>query len=49
MNYIYDTYPKHSAYRNGLLVKEHKSRGGTYIEKNNNMGLNQWFQEDWNK
>ena len=23
-------YPKHSAYRSGLLVQEYKKRGGTY-------------------
>ena len=28
---IYKEYPKHSAYRSGLLVKEYKKRGGEYI------------------
>ena len=27
---IYKKYPKHSAYRSGLLVQEYKRRGGTY-------------------
>ena len=27
---IYAKYPKHSAYRSGLLVKEYKERGGGY-------------------
>ena len=45
---IYAKYPKHSAYRSGLLVKEYKSRGGKYIGKeNDNTGLNRWFREDW--
>jgi len=30
---IYILYPKHSAYRSGLLVQEYKRRGGTYIGK----------------
>ena len=45
---IYNKYPKHSAYRSGLLVKEYKSRGGKYIGKeNDSTGLNRWFKEDW--
>jgi hypothetical protein len=28
-------YPKHSAYRSGLLVQEYKRRGGTYIGNKN--------------
>ena len=27
---IYAKYPKHSAYRSGLLVQEYKKRGGGY-------------------
>ena len=30
---IYAKYPKHSAYRSGLLVQEYKRRGGTYEGK----------------
>ena len=45
---IYAKYPKHSAYRSGLLVKEYKSRGGTYIgTKKENKGLTRWFKEEW--
>ena len=45
---IYAKYPKHSAYRSGLLVKEYKKRGGKYIgEKPTNKGLDRWFKEDW--
>ena len=45
---IYKKYPKHSAYRSGLLVKEYKSRGGTYSGKENqSTGLNRWFKENW--
>ena len=32
---IYKKYPKHSAYRSGLLVKEYKSQGGRYSGKEN--------------
>ena len=45
---IYKKYPQHSAYRSGLLVKEYKSRGGTYSGKENqSTGLNRWFKENW--
>ena len=45
---IYKKYPKHSAYRSGLLVKEYKSQGGTYSGKENqSTGLNRWFREKW--
>ena len=45
---IYKEYPKHSAYRSGLLVKEYKKRGGTYEGKENkSSGLNRWFKEKW--
>lgn len=30
---IYSQYPKHSAYRSGLLVKSYKEAGGTYKGK----------------
>ena len=47
---IHTKYPKHSAYRSGLLVKEYKSHGGKYSGKeNNDSGLNKWFREDWKK
>ena len=45
---IYDKYPKHSAYRSGLLVKTYKEQGGKYIGKENkSSGLNRWFKEKW--
>ena len=45
---IYKEYPKHSAYRSGLLVKEYKKRGGEYIgKKNDEKGLGKWFKEKW--
>ena len=45
---IYNKYPKHSAYRSGLLVKKYKEQGGKYIGKENkSSGLNRWFKEKW--
>ena len=45
---IYKKYPKHSAYRSGLLVKEYKARGGTYTGKEKkDEGLNLWFRSEW--
>tara|TARA_Y100000114_G_C11704662_1_gene300283 strand:- start:648 stop:1004 length:357 start_codon:yes stop_codon:yes gene_type:complete len=45
---IYRKYPKHSAYRSGLLVKEYKARGGKYLGvKPKKKGLTRWFKEDW--
>lgn len=47
---IYKKYPKHSAYRSGLLVQEYKRRGGEYkgrkpTKKGDN--LVRWFAEEW--
>ena len=45
---IYKKYPKHSAYRSGLLVKEYKKRGGAYTgSKNKDEGLSAWYREKW--
>ena len=44
---IYKKYPKHSAYRSGLLVKEYKARGGKYTGAKPKNGLTRWFREDW--
>jgi hypothetical protein len=52
---IYIKYPKHSAYRSGLLVKEYKDEymkkyknDNAYIgTKKKNEGLNRWFAEEW--
>ena len=44
---IYKKYPKHSAYRSGLLVKEYKKQGGKYTGDKKNSDLNRWFKEKW--
>ena len=45
---IYKKYPKHSAYRSGLLVKTYKERGGKYSgTKNPKEGLSRWYLEKW--
>ena len=45
---IYTKYPKHSAYRSGLLVQEYKRRGGAYRGKQNkDEGLTHWFASEW--
>lgn len=52
---IYRKYPKHSAYRSGLVVQEYKRRwkangrrGSPYIgKKPSKRGLARWFKEDW--
>ena len=45
---IYKKYPKHSAYRSGLLVQEYKRQGGTYKGKEKqDEGLNMWFRSKW--
>ena len=47
-NEIYKNNPIHSAYRSSLLVKTYKERGGTYLgKKNDNTGLNLWFDSKW--
>jgi hypothetical protein len=45
---IYKKYPRHSAYRSGLLVQHYKSLGGQYSgKKPSKTGLARWFKEDW--
>ena len=53
---VYKKYPKHSAYRSGLLVKEYKEQfKGKYGvrkqpykgKKKENEGLSRWFKEKW--
>lgn len=51
---IYLKYPKHSAYRSGLLVKNYKDayqkkykKDDAYIGNKNKEGLIRWFAEDW--
>ena len=54
--YIYKKYPKHSAYRSGLLVQEYKKRFSKKYGKNKDpykgkksvkKGLGRWFKEKW--
>ena len=48
-------YPKHSAYRSGLLVKEYKkqfsekygNKKSPYTGKKTKDGLSRWFRENW--
>ena len=44
---IYAKYPKHSAYRSGLLVKAYKERGGGYSGDKSKGTLGRWFKEEW--
>lgn len=52
---IYSKYPKHSAYRSGLLVKKykeeyqkkHKNNNAYVGERKKDEGLNRWFEEVW--
>ena len=44
---IYAKYPKHSAYRSGLLVQEYKKRGGTYSGDKSKGSLKEWFDASW--
>lgn len=53
--YIYKKYPKHSAYRSGLLVKRYKKLFKLKYPKKNpyigytskQEGLSRWFKENW--
>ena len=53
---IYKKYPKHSAYRSGILVKTYKKKYANIYGKNKNAykgkkskktGLKRWFREKW--
>lgn len=54
-NQIYKKYPKHSAYRSGLLVKKYKelykkkynSTSAYSGKKQEKKGLSRWFKEKW--
>jgi len=54
-NKLYLKYPKHSAYRSGLIVKEYKKRFNTIYnnklpyrgKKPTKKGLSRWFKEKW--
>lgn len=54
--YIFKKYPKHSAYRSGILVKKYKKlftkkygkKKSPYIgNKSKKKGLSRWFKEKW--
>ena len=49
---VYEKYPKHSAYRSGILVKEYKKafKGSSKPYKGVKpklTGLSRWFKENW--
>ena len=47
---IYAKYPKHSAYRSGLLVQEYKKQykgDKPYTPDNCKKPLSRWFKEGW--
>jgi len=51
---IYKKYPKHSAYRSGILVRSYKEQfkkkyGNTkpYLGKKSTSRLVRWFKEEW--
>merc|ERR1712070_285138 len=44
---IKNKYPKHSAYRSGLIVKTYKRLGGQYSGDKNTGKLRRWFKEHW--
>jgi hypothetical protein len=52
---VYKMYPKHSAYRSGILVQKYKKefkkkypKQKPYVgKKPSTVGLARWFKEDW--
>lgn len=46
---IIKAYPKHSAYRSMMIVKEYKNRGGRIAESRNKNkeGTSRWLDEQW--
>jgi hypothetical protein len=47
---VFAKYPKHSAYRSMLLVKEYKKAGGKYYDdkmKTNKMNIKKWLGQKW--
>ena len=52
---VYKKYPKHSAYRSGILVQEYKknfaqkygNKNPYFGTKTKKKGLARWFLEDW--
>ena len=44
---VYKRMPENSAYRSALIVKEYKSKGGTYSGAKKNEGITRWMKEKW--
>jgi len=45
---LFSKYPKHSAYRSMMLVKEYKKAGGIYSNsKSNKMNTKKWLGQKW--
>lgn len=45
---LFAKYPKHSAYRSMMLVKEYKKAGGTYTnDKSKKMNTKKWLGQKW--
>ena len=43
-----EKYKKSSAYKSGFIVKTYRELGGEFIgKKDENTGLNRWFNEEW--
>jgi hypothetical protein len=46
-NKIFKENPINSAFRSGLVVKQYKEQGGTYVGTKPKDGLIRWFKEEW--
>ena len=46
-NKIFKENPINSAFRSGLVVKQYKEQGGTYVGTKPKDGLTRWFKEEW--
>jgi len=45
---VVENYPKHSAYRSMMIVKEYKKAGGIYTnDKSNKMNTKKWLGQKW--
>jgi len=44
---IYEKYPKHSAYRSMMIVKEYKKQGGKYRGEKGEMNIEKWIGQKW--
>lgn len=43
---IIKLYPKHSAYRSMMIIKQYKNLGGKF-NKSKEYGINRWLDEEW--